>query len=378
MVRVGIAGIGFIAEEYIKLKTEEKITDCRICALCSRNKQHMLQVKKTYGLDQAMLFTEYNEMLDSGVIDAVLICTPHFFHIKMAEAALHRGIHVLIEKPVGVFGDEAESLLQTIRLYPELTAGVLYCRRTGNAYRELHGILSERKLGAIKRVNWQITNLYRTQAYHSSQPWKGTWRGEGGGLLLTQASHQLDLLVWLLGMPERLQAFCGYGLERDIEVENEVFIQMWYLERSTAQFIASSREFPGTNRLEISGSKGQIILEQDRSMTYRWLAMDEREYSRTTDEIYGSVPYTEEMKEFNDTDNRVQQAAIVNNFIQAVQGREKILCPVEEAAQSLNIINGAYLSSWKNKMVSFPLDMTLYRKEWEKAALNLKHDIYTF
>lgn len=368
MIRIGIAGIGYIAEEYIKLITAQKITGCRLCAMSSRNIRHMEEVKRKFSLTHTTLFTEYHRMLESGCIDAVLICTPHFSHSKMAKAALLRGIHILIEKPVGVFADEAQQLMQVIRLHPELTAGVLYCRRTSRAYQTLHSMISERKLGEIKRVNWLLTNLYRTQAYHSSQSWKGTWKGEGGGLLLTQASHQLDLLVWLMGMPKKLQAFCGYGVERNIEVENEVMVQMWYPNYATAQFIASSREFPGTNRLEISGSKGQVILENDTNMVYRELKMDEREYSGTTQEIYGSIPYTEKMMEFDDADNTVQQAAIVNNFIRAIPGKDKILCPVEEAIQSLDIINGAYLSSWRKSVVSFPLVSKDYRMEWEKVT----------
>lgn len=366
MLRIGIAGIGYIAETYIKLQTEQKIKDCKICAMWSRNRGHMQEVRAKYKLDCAELFEDYNEMLESGSIDAVLICTPHRMHIDMAKAALDRGIHTLIEKPVGVCIDEAEQLLRTVRLHPELTAGVLYCRRTSKAYGELHRMLCEEELGEIKRVNWLITNLYRTQAYHSFQAWKGTWEGEGGGMLLTQVSHQLDLLVWLRGMPKRIQGFCGYGVEREIEVENEVMLQMWYQGDTTAQFIASSREFPGTNRLEISGSKGQVILENDRYLTYRKLAVDEREYSRTTDEVYGSIPYTEKTMEFDDADNSVQQAAIVNNFIQAVQGRGTVLCPVEEAVKSLELINGVYLSSWQERAVHFPLDSEQYKKEWEK------------
>ena len=230
MLRIGIAGIGYIAETYIKLQAERKIKGCVICAICSRNREHMQEVQSRYKLDNAELYTDYGVMLDSGRIDAVLICTPHRMHIKMAREALDRGIHALVEKPVGVCIDEGEELLHTVHLHPELTAGVLYCRRTSKAYGELRRMISGGELGAIKRVNWLITNLYRTQAY-----------------------HRMDLLVWLMGMPGQVQGFCGYGIEREIEVENEVLLQMWYPGNTTVQFIASSREFPGTNRIEISG-----------------------------------------------------------------------------------------------------------------------------
>ncbi|QNM10163.1 Gfo/Idh/MocA family protein [Wansuia hejianensis] len=366
MVRIGIAGIGYIAEEYIKLIVKQRITGCSLCAVSSRNLQHMETVRKKYGLEQTALFTDYQEMLDSGCIDAVLICTPHFFHIAMAEAALAAGVHVLIEKPAGVFTEEGERIVQSVKSHPELTAGVLYCRRTSKAYRRVQSMVASRDLGKIKRASWLLTNLYRTPAYYNAQEWKGTWKGEGGGLLLTQASHQLDVLVWLLGMPEELQAFCSYGVERQIEVENEAVIQMWYPGGATVQFIASARECPGTNRLEISGSRGQIILENDRHMIWRRLEQDEREYAESSREVYGTVPYTERTLEFDGAENTVQQAAIVNNFIRAVQGKEQILCPAEEALQSLQMINGAYLSSWRGEKIRFPIDATEYRKEWER------------
>lgn len=368
MLRMGIAGIGSMAEEYIRLKQENKIKGCEICALCSRNRQHMQEIRERYHLENAELFTDYHAMLESGRIDAVMICTPHLKHVEMAEAAVQRDIHVLIEKPIGVFASEAEQFLQTLLEHPKVVSGVLYCRRTSKAYQKLHRIVEAKELGALKRVNWIITNLYRTEAYHRSQVWKGKWSGEGGGLMLTQASHQLDLLVWLLGMPEKLRAFCGCGVERGIEVENEVMIQMFYPKQMTTQFIGSSREFPGTNRLELSGSKGQIILEEDRRMIWRRLETDEREYSAGTDEIYGRIPYTEEIIEFDDSDNAVQQAAIVNNFIQAVCGKEKVLCPAREAVESLQIINGTYLSSWKNETTDIPVDAEEYRKAWRRAA----------
>lgn len=368
MLRVGIAGIGFIAEEYIKLITKQAITGCEICAMSSRNKQHMEEICDTYHLGHTVLFTDYKEMLKSGLIDAVIICTPHFLHPQMAMEALDRGIHALIEKPVGVFADETELLLQSVRRHPELTTGVLYCQRMNKAFGKLHEIIDSGELGEIKRANWLITNRYRTPAYYRSRDWRGTWKGEGGGLLMTQVSHQLDLLVWLLGMPERIQAFCGFGVEREIEVENEAMIQMWYPGNFTAQFIASGREFPGTNRLEISGSRGQVILENDNRLIYRSLAMDEREYARTSEVMFGSIPFSEEIMEFEEAENTVLQAGIVNDFIQAVAQNRKAICPVEEAVQSLNIINGAYVSSWEKTEVSFPMDLESYRKAWRERT----------
>lgn len=365
MIRIGIAGIGFIAEEYIKLITAGRITGCTIQAMSSRDTAHMAEIQKKYGLTSAHLFTDYMEMLSCGMIDAVVICTPHHFHIQMAQTALEHGLHTLIEKPIGVFSDEAEPLLQTVSAHPELVCGVLYCRRATKAFQSVRNIVTSGTLGQLKRVTWLLTNQYRTPAYHRSKSWRSSWKGEGGGLLLNQASHHLDLLTWLLGEPEQLQAFCGFGVERDIQVETDTNLHMWYPNHLTVQFISSSREFPGSNRLELSGSKGQLILENDCHMTIRTLAIDEREYAATTQVGFGSIPVEETTYNFDDSDLTVMQAAIFNNFIRSIEGSESVLCPVSDAVQSLHLINGAYLSAWEKQPVRFPLDGQHFRQVME-------------
>ncbi|MDZ5253753.1 Gfo/Idh/MocA family oxidoreductase [Clostridium sp. LIBA-8841] len=366
MIRLGIAGIGCIAEEYIKLIVSNKIKGCHICALSSRNFERMESICSQYDLKDVSLFTSYEDMLESGKIDMVMICTPHFNHPSMAIKAIESGIHPLIEKPVGVFSDEVEELMKCIERHPNILSGVLYCRRTSQAFNKVKDIISSGKIGELKRANWIITNLYRTQAYHNAQSWKGTYKGEGGGLLMTQASHQLDLLIWLCGMPKNINAFCYCGAEREIEVENDVMLHMQYENGATAQFIASSREFPGSNRLEIIGSKGQIILCDDQNLIFRELEQDEKLYANTTNELYGKIPFKEQEFTFNDADNSIQQAAIVNNFISSIEGNTMVLCPVKEAINSLYIINGAYLSSWNNEVVTFPMDTKEFRVKLEE------------
>ncbi|WP_162611011.1 Gfo/Idh/MocA family protein [Gordonibacter sp. An230] len=365
MIRFGMVGIGVIARDYARLITEGKAGNCTITALSSRSETHMKQLQEEFGLRDATPFTDYCAMLDSGAIDAVIICTPHSLHPSMAKAAVDRGIHALIEKPIGVFPDEVEDLLRTLRANPGVKSGVLYCRRAGSAFQKLHELAESGFFGQLKHASWIITNLYRPQAYHSAQTWKGTYAGEGGGLLLTQASHQLDLLLWMLGAPESVHAFCGFGVERDIEVENDAVLHLRYPGNLTAQFIASSREFPGSNRLEISGSAGQAVLEDDRELTLRALSQDERAFSRTTDEMFGRIPFTEKTLSFGDTDNAAQQAAIIANFVSAVERDGRVLCSVEDALLSLRTINAAYLSAWTGETVSLDFDSAEYRKALE-------------
>lgn len=367
MIRIGIAGIGFIAEEYIKLITAGRIRNAQVRALSSRSRSHMEAVREKYQLD-AELFTDYEAMLSSGLIDAVMICTPHFHHPGMAIQAIEHGIHPMIEKPVGIFPEELDALTKSLQTHPAVKAGVLYCRRTNPIFLQIKAFLDSGALGQLKRVTWIITNasVYRTQAYYNSATWRGTYVGEGGGLLLNQVSHHIDMLVWLLGLPEAIQANCYTARERRIEVENEVSITMEYPGEAIGQFISSTREFPGTNRLEISGSKAQLILENEKDLTIRRLGVEETEFNRATDIPYAFIPYEEEVHHFEPYENPEIQARIVNNFISAVTDGTPIACPVEDAIRSQQFIIGAYLSSWQEKKLKLPADGKAFTAELTK------------
>lgn len=365
MFRVGIAGIGFIAEEYIKLFTQGQIAGAKICALSSRNQSHMEEVREKYRLD-AELFTDYDEMLGSGIIDMVMICTPHYFHPGMAIRAIERGIHTMIEKPVGVWPEELEALVNCVKAHPQTRAGVLYCRRTNPVFSKIKVFLDSGELGKLKRITWIVTDMYRPQVYFDAAGWRGTYSGEGGGLLMNQVSHHIDLLVWLCGLPEALQANCYIGRERNIEVENEVSITMEYPQNAFGQFIASTREWPGSNRLEITGSRGQIILDGEKDLTIRRLDTDETVFAVSTKLPFSFIPYTEEILHFDGMHNPAMQAQILDNFISAVTDGSPVTCPVEEAVRSQQFIIGTYLSSWQEKKLTLPADPAAYTEELKR------------
>lgn len=368
MLRVGIAGIGSIARVYLGLFAEGKIPGGRVTALSSRSPDHLTSARDAFCAPDTALFTDYEAMLHSGLVDVVMICTPHNQHVPMALQALKAGVHPLIEKPLAVDADEARTLLAACRARPERTAGVLYCRRASAAYRQAKQLVQSGALGQLKRACWLITNLYRTPAYHASQPWRGSWKGEGGGLLLTQASHQLDLFTWLCGMPKEVTALCEFGAERAIQVENDVTLHLRWTDGATGQFIASSREFPGTNRLELSGSKGQLILENDRLFTLRRLSRDERDFAKSTTGYFGPIPFTKEQWTAPEEPNEVQQAGIVADFLAAVEDHRAPLCPVTDALESLLVTNATYLSAWRGGTVPVPPPPGAYAAELAKRT----------
>ncbi len=362
MIRLGIAGVGTIANDYIGLIQAGLVQDVRLTALASRSQANLAQSVRKHHLADVQTFTDYRAMLASGSIDAVLICTPHQVHPAMARQALDHHLHVLVEKPIGVDPADVRRLVTHLAAKPGLVGGVMYNRRQAGAYQRIHRLLAEGAIGDLIRATWLITNLYRTPAYYLSSPWRGTWRGEGGGLLMTQASHQLDLLQWLCGMPETVQAFCQTA-GRSIEVENEAVLFLQYPGQAQGQFIASARETPGTNRLEICGTRGQIVIENDSLVRVGILACDERDFARAASEPFRQPALTVTEHVHQDADNRIQQAAAIQNFIDACAGRAVIACSLADAANSLAIIQSAYLSSWTGRAITVPAPEDQFQQE---------------
>ena len=361
-MRIGVAGIGIIAKTYLSLIVAGRAGKVTVGGVSSRDTEKAKRVLNECGLCDVPVFADFKELLHSNLIDMVIICTPHRLHPSMAIESVHAGIPALIEKPIGISMDEVLELLRVEQEAGDILCGVYYCRRMSPVFQDLKQRLDTGELGRIKRIHWMVTNLYRTQTYHNSSSWRGSYQGEGGGILLTQASHQLDLFLWLAGMPKTVSAFCYQGMERKIEVENDVLIQMEYEGQKTGQFIASSREFPGTNRLEITGNLGKVILEEDRFMTVHCLSMPESKFSVSSNSYFGPIPYSTTQVVHPFAENEEQQAAMIRNFVEAVEMKTQPACSISDAACSLEITNAAYLSSWTKSPVTLPLPLAEYRQ----------------
>lgn len=356
MLKLGIAGIGAIAMDYLGLICAGRVPSVEIRAMCGRTPAGMERAVAAYpALASARQFTDYHAMLDSGAIDAVLITTPHGQHPSMALAALERGLHVLVEKPVGIHMEEVRQVQQLLAQRSDLVCGVMYNRRMSGAFRKVRQLMEEETVGELVRATWLITNLYRTFAYYGSSPWRGTWESEGGGILMTQASHQLDLMQWVCGMPVSVLARCS-TVDRPLKVENEAELFLTYANGAHGHFIASAHECPGTNLLEICGTAGRITVEEDRTVRVLRLEQDERTFARQCPDPFRRMFGQTEVLTFDDSDNKIQQAAMLENFAQAVAGQEPPACPFGEGVHSLEIIQGAYLSSWSGGAVPLPPD----------------------
>jgi predicted dehydrogenase len=301
-------------------------------------------------------FLDYREMIDSKIIDAVLIATPHYFHPDIALYAFQKGAHVLTEKPVAVQVKDAERMNQAAQK-SGLVYGVMFQERTLPHYAKIKELVGSGELGDLTRFNWIVTTSFRSQAYYNSGSWRATWSGEGGGVLLNQAPHHLDILQWITGLPAIVHGHCYLGKTHKIAVEDEVTAFLEYTSGATGVFITSTGEAPGTNRMEICGDRGKLVLENDTLTFYR-TRVSVQEFSRTTPALY-DAPETWKA-EIPITKKPAGHKVITQNFVNAILKGEPLIAPGMEGINSLSLGNAMLMSSLTGKSVSLPLDAAAY------------------
>ena len=352
-VRYGIVGLGNMGSSHLKNFFAGKIPNGVVTAVCDLKQDRLDWAKEEVCKDaDVAYFTDYKELLACGKVDVVVIATPHYFHPIIGIDAFKAGLNVISEKPIGVYTKKVEEFIQVARESGKVF-GLMFNQRTNPAYQKIREIVQSGELGELKRCVWIITDWYRTQAYYNSGGWRATWAGEGGGVLLNQCPHQLDLWQWIFGMPTRIRAFCSFGKYHDIEVEDDVTAYAEYANGATGVFVTTTGECPGTNRLEISGSKGKIVFEKN-VLTYTKLEVDEREWCYTTTEGFKKAASTTEEIKFEGSGE--QHVGIFKNFTNHLLNGEELLAPGYEGINGLSISNAMMLSTWKNDVVELPND----------------------
>jgi len=307
-------------------------------------------------------------LIASGTVDAVLIATPHVSHTPIGIAALKAGLHVLVEKPISVHKSDAERLIAA-HTNPKQVFAAMFNQRSDPYYIAIREMVRNGTLGTIRRINWIITNWFRTAAYYSLGSWRATWRGEGGGVLLNQCPHNLDLFSWMFGQPQRVRAFCNFGRYHDIEVEDDVTAYFEYADGVTASFITSTGEAPGTNRLEVTAENGRLVMENDR-LIFTENETPMSEFSRTCSEPFSPPKTTEKL--IPASGHGEQHIAILRNFAEAILEGKPLIAPAAEGIHSVELANAMLLSTFEDRAVELPLDAVLYEKWLQRKIAESK------
>ncbi|MBE6377249.1 MAG: Gfo/Idh/MocA family oxidoreductase [Lentisphaerae bacterium] len=364
-VKFGIIGIGNMGTGHAEMM--EDIKNVELVAVCDIKPKAFDHLPEKIR-EKVVCYTETEKFFKHEGLEAVLIAVPHYFHVDLAIAAMENGKHFIVEKPISVHKAEAQRLIDEAAKYPHLVRSAMFNQRTLPAHRKLKAMIDNGELGKINRVNWIITDWFRTQRYYDSGDWRATWAGEGGGVLLNQCPHQLDLMQWLFGMPVLVSAQAKIGKYHDIEVEDEVNAYLEYADGCVGNFITSTGEAPGTNRLEITAERGRVILENG---TINFLR----------NEIETSVQIREATVGFKKPDTwdctvsiphepRPQHAVIVENVANAILNGEKLIAPVEEGIRGLELGNAMLMSGLTKTPVELPLDAAKYAEMLAGLAAN--------
>jgi len=375
-VKLGIIGYGAEGGMYASFfrNKDERLNDnIELAAICDNDPAKKAKVAEDFpGLP---FFDNYLDLLESGVVNAIVTTVPHYDHCVMGIAALERGIHLLGEKPAGVYTKDVERLIETSKQHPETTFAIFFNQRTNPLYRRVKQLMDEKAIGDLQRATWIITTWWRPQGYYNQSAWRATWGGEGGGVLVNQAPHQLDLLQWICGKPEKVYAKLQYGAGRNIVVENEVNALLDFGNGATGSFITCTNDIVGTDRFEIFGTKGKIIVEDSKKLIVKQLTAPEAELSENMDmqdvmklfmgqiNMADYVTVTEE--EFV-TPQGLQHISVLNNFADHIVNGEPLLANGEEGINGVTLANAMHLSSWLDKEVDYNVDGDLYLAELNK------------
>ena len=368
-VRLGIVGLGVQGSVYAGLISDGMVPNLELGAICDGRPATRQLVESKYA---AAFYDDYLRMLDSGTVDAVVICVPSYLHPEMGVDALQHGVHVLLEKPAGIYTKQVEALNVIAATKPELTFAIMFNQRNNPLYRRIKEIVSSGAIGEIRHTSWIITTWWRPQAYYDQAAWRGTCGGEGGGVLVNQAPHQLDLWLWICGLPQSVYAKVAYGFRRAIAVEDEATAIVDYGQGATGVFITATHDLVGTDRFEILGDSGKIVIENSATATVTRLTKPERELSDGMDRedtarlLSGRLNLSDySSSEVIESESQwgLQHAGMLENFAASILHDAPLIAPGVEGINSVRLANAIHLSSWTGQEVPFDFNDDDYLAE---------------
>jgi predicted dehydrogenase len=368
-IKLAVIGIGAMGSQHVK--DIQAMAGVQLSALCDLIPERMEAITPS---STTKNFTDYRDMLNSIELDGVLISTPHYDHTPIAIDCFHKGIHVLTEKPITAQMSDGKLMVQAykeaIKRHSNLKFAIMFQQRTYGYWKKIKSMLEDGELGKLIRATWIITNWFRNQSYYDNGDWRATWKGEGGGVLINQCPHNLDLFQWFFGMPEKVNAFAGFGKYHEIEVEDEVTAFFEYQNGMVGHFITSTGESPGTNRLEIIGEKGKLVFENN-ILTFWKNKISMLEQIQTSIDPYAfteSVKFEIPFEHHGLPGHKI----IIENFVNAIRGRENLIVNGEEGLNQLELSNSILMSSLLNNKILLPIESELFKRKLEEKVSSSK------
>ncbi|HWV99822.1 MAG TPA: Gfo/Idh/MocA family oxidoreductase [Candidatus Acidoferrum sp.] len=362
-VRLGIIGLGNIGQHHAGYLRAGKVNRAELVAVSDAVPAKLEKYKPL------KTFTDGEALIHSALVDAVIIATPHYQHTTLGIAALRQGVHVMVEKPISAHKADAERLIAAHRQKPALKFAGMFQLRAEPRYLKIQKLIRSGELGQLVRMSWIMTDWFRTEAYYASGGWRATWKGEGGGVLLNQCLHNLDVMQWLLGMPARVRGFCQLGRFHDIEVEDNVTAYLEYSNGATGTFVSSTGEAPGSNRFEIVGTRGKLLLESDQ-IHFTRNETDMLQFSKSA-KLGFAKPEVWQVE--IPVENAVNgHAVLMQNFVNAILDDEPLVAPGAEGIHSVELANVLLYSSLLGETIELPMDSAAYERKLNELIAGSK------
>ncbi len=368
ILKVAIVGVGNMGSAHANNIYSGKIEKMELAALCDISAAKRVWASEKF--EGVPVYADIDAMLDEVSPDVLIVAVPHYFHVPCAVKALEKGINVMVEKPASVSISDVEKMNRAADKSGK-AFGIMFNQRTAPIFKKCREIVHSGTIGKIKRVSWSVTNWYRTQSYYNSSSWRATWGGEGGGVLINQAPHNIDMLQWIFGMPSSVRARCIEGKYHDIEVEDFAHIYMEYADGKTADFLTTTGEYPGTNRLEAVGDKGKLVLENGVLKVWT-LNFSESEYRMTASN--GTCTDKAEYAEYKFDNSSSEHVNVLRAFADNILEGKPLVADGREGINELEITNAAYLSAWTDKTVSLPIDREAFDSILEEKKRSSKYE----
>lgn len=353
-IRLGVIGVGSHGTGHVRNIGKGLCPEIVVTAVADIDPARLEFFRENF--PEIARFATSEELIRSGLVDAVLIATPHYVHPTISADAMENGLHVMCEKPAGVYTKQVKQM-NAVAEKCDVVFGMMFNQRTDCVYRKTRELVKSGAYGQIRRVSWIITNWYRPQAYYDSGAWRATWSGEGGGVLLNQCPHNLDLLQWICGMPSKVYSKMAFGKWHDIEVEDDVTTVMEFPNGATGTFITTTGEWPGANRLEISMDKGKLLVENGKIFLYE-LEVTEQEFTASNKIPFNQPKFT--VTEVETDGLNTQHCGVLNAFAGAILRGEELVASGTEGIHGLTLSNAMHLSAWTGKEVEIPFDDDLF------------------
>jgi len=366
-IRLGVVGIGGMGTFHANYILKGEVPDAELIAVCDTDPARLQHARENFG-ENIQCFDNADALCAANIVDAVLIATPHYDHPTVAIKAFEAGLHVLSEKPAGVYTRQVRQMNEAAAKSGKIF-GMMFNLRTIPIYRKLKDMIDSGELGEIQRTNWIATSWYRPQSYYDSGGWRATWAGEGGGVLLNQCPHNLDMWQWACGMPKRVRAYCSFGKYHEIEVEDDVTAYVEYENGATGVFVATTADCPGTNRLEVTGDRGKVVVELVRDVGYRMEFWRTRvpisQFNREWKNGFGE-PECWKCEVPTAAEDPEHHQVITRAFVKAVREGGEPLAHGAEGINSLELSNAMLLSSWTDSTVELPVNEDLFYEKMQE------------